>query len=63
MVFKPVGPVRPSARPDKTRLVSLETVGEADDLVGAASSSLAFWNNSFDDVDWNSPLLDELEVV
>jgi len=30
-----------------------ERDGEFSDLVTAASSSLAFWDNPFDDADWN----------
>jgi hypothetical protein len=31
-----------------------ETRGNDQDLVAAAASSLAFWDNPFDDADWNN---------
>ncbi len=33
--------------------VLVQFTAESDDLVGAAASSLSFWDNPLDDQDWN----------
>jgi hypothetical protein len=43
----------PLAPGSKVKVFIVEAASEFEDLVLASQSSLAFWNHSFDDEDWN----------
>lgn len=47
-----LGPFQPGER--LTVIVIPEAAHEFDGLIAAASSSLDFWNNPWDDEDWNA---------